>query len=219
MKREAIVALLCFPSPILCFHGLVVFFFPLFWCLPMESCARWTQDMNIFWVLMDMRSFERWVHKALCHLLYGAYDPCGLWSSHGLFWMLKAMVRLKARYQSALVASRGYILFLYRSSKPLKMTKWVKKVGITGKYGTRYGDSWHNQIEKMKVSRRSKCLREFWGRYAVKIKTVGIWDCKVCGKVKASKDVFEAAGGETPPPSPESWGTCFSKQTGAATTV
>ena len=91
MKREAIVALLCFPSPILCFHGLVLFFFfPLFWCLPVESCARWTQDINISWVLMDMRSFERWVHKALSHLLHGAYDPCGLWSSHGLLRMLKA---------------------------------------------------------------------------------------------------------------------------------
>ena len=42
----------------------------------------------------------------------------------------------------------------------------------------------------------------------MKIKTVRIWDCKVCGKVKASKAVFErrrrlVTGGETPPPSPE----------------
>ncbi|CBI31769.3 unnamed protein product, partial [Vitis vinifera] len=28
-------------------------------------------------------------------------------------------------------------------------------------------------------------------KYVVKIKTVGIWDCKVCGKIKASKDVLE----------------------------
>ena len=33
-----------------------------------------------------------------------------------------------------------------------KMTKRTKKVGITGKYGTRYGASLRKQVKKMEVS-------------------------------------------------------------------
>jgi hypothetical protein len=34
---------------------------------------------------------------------------------------------------------------------PFKMTKRTKKVGITGKYGTRYGASLRKQVKKMEV--------------------------------------------------------------------
>ncbi|KAG9147554.1 hypothetical protein Leryth_007351 [Lithospermum erythrorhizon] len=51
------------------------------------------------------------------------------------------------------------------------MAKRTKKVGIVGKYGTRYGASLRKQIKKME--------------FAVKRKAVGIWGCKDCGKVKA----------------------------------
>ncbi|KAL6311030.1 hypothetical protein AAG906_015919 [Vitis piasezkii] len=56
----------------------------------------------------------------------------------------------------------------------LKMTKRTKKVGIVGKYDTRYGDSLRNQIKKMEVSQ--PCSEK---------ESCRIWDCKVCGKVKA----------------------------------
>ncbi|CAI8615315.1 unnamed protein product [Vicia faba] len=68
---------------------------------------------------------------------------------------------------------------------PLHETKRTKKVGIVGKYGTRYGASLRKQIKKMEVSQHSKFFCEFCGKYAVKRKVVGIWGCKDCGKVKA----------------------------------
>ncbi|KAL9255711.1 Large ribosomal subunit protein eL43y-like protein [Drosera capensis] len=63
--------------------------------------------------------------------------------------------------------------------------KRTKKVGIVGKYGTRYGASLRKQIKKMEVSQHSKYFCEFCGKYSVKRKAVGIWGCKDCGKVKA----------------------------------
>ncbi|KAG2241006.1 hypothetical protein Bca52824_096892 [Brassica carinata] len=55
------------------------------------------------------------------------------------------------------------------------MAKRTKKVGIVGKYGTRYGASIRKQIKKMEVSQHSKYFS----------KGCGIWGCKDCGKVKA----------------------------------
>ncbi|XP_049936170.1 60S ribosomal protein L37a-1-like [Nymphaea colorata] len=66
-----------------------------------------------------------------------------------------------------------------------KMTKRTKKVGIVGKYGTRYGASLRKQIKKMEVSQHAKYFCDFCGKFAVKRKAVGIWGCKDCGKVKA----------------------------------
>ncbi|KAH7514317.1 hypothetical protein FEM48_Zijuj11G0076100 [Ziziphus jujuba var. spinosa] len=51
--------------------------------------------------------------------------------------------------------------------------------------GTRYGASLRKQIKKMEVSQHSKYFCEFCGKFAVKRKSVGIWGCKDCGKVKA----------------------------------
>ncbi|CAM6020600.1 unnamed protein product [Sphagnum balticum] len=52
-------------------------------------------------------------------------------------------------------------------------------------YGTRYGASLRKQIKKMEVSQHSKYFCEFCGKFGVKRKAVGIWNCKDCGKVKA----------------------------------
>ncbi|KAI3903223.1 hypothetical protein MKW98_031877 [Papaver atlanticum] len=43
----------------------------------------------------------------------------------------------------------------------------------------------HKQIKKMEISQHTKYFSEFYGKYAVKRKAVGIWGCKDCGKVKA----------------------------------
>ncbi|CAF1845678.1 unnamed protein product, partial [Brassica napus] len=67
----------------------------------------------------------------------------------------------------------------------LPQAKRTKKVGIVGKYGTRYGASIRKQIKKMEVSQHSKYFCEFCGKYGVKRNAVGIWGCKDCGKVKA----------------------------------
>ena len=53
--------------------------------------------------------------------------------------------------------------------------KRTKKVGITGKYGTRYGASLRKIVKKMEVSQHSKYICSFCGKEAMKRKAVGIW--------------------------------------------
>merc|ERR1711973_598037 len=59
-----------------------------------------------------------------------------------------------------------------------KMAKRTKKVGITGKYGTRYGASLRKIVKKMEVSQHSKYICSFCGKEAMKRKAVGIWKCE-----------------------------------------
>lgn len=66
------------------------------------------------------------------------------------------------------------------------MAKRTKKVGIVGKYGTRYGASLRKQIKKVEVSQHSKYVCQFCGKVAVKRSAVGIWKCKACKKVMVS---------------------------------
>jgi len=94
------------------------------------------------------------------------------------------------------------------------MAKRTAKVGIVGKYGTRYGGSIRKQIKRIEVAQHrcsqsispihavhhiwshhtpliyllslnSKYFCDFCGKYKVRRKAVGIWDCRHCGKSKA----------------------------------
>ena len=65
------------------------------------------------------------------------------------------------------------------------MGKRTKKVGICGKYGTRYGASLRKVIKKMEVTQHAKYHCVFCGKDNVKRKCVGIWECKSFGKVLA----------------------------------
>ncbi|EME45253.1 hypothetical protein DOTSEDRAFT_71080 [Dothistroma septosporum NZE10] len=65
------------------------------------------------------------------------------------------------------------------------MTKRTKKVGITGKYGTRYGASLRKQVKKIEISQHARYTCTFCGKVSVKRNAVGIWDCKSCGKTVA----------------------------------
>ena len=62
--------------------------------------------------------------------------------------------------------------------------KSTKKVGICGKYGTRYGASLRKVIKKMEVTQHSKFYCVHCGKTAVKRTCVGIWKC-TCQKVYA----------------------------------
>ncbi|XP_075258378.1 large ribosomal subunit protein eL43-like [Convolutriloba macropyga] len=62
------------------------------------------------------------------------------------------------------------------------MAKRTKKVGIVGKYGTRYGASLRKTIKKIEISQRAKYTCTFCGRDAMRRKVVGVWDCKRCNK-------------------------------------
>ncbi|KAJ3071141.1 60S ribosomal protein L43 [Podochytrium sp. JEL0797] len=63
--------------------------------------------------------------------------------------------------------------------------KRTKKVGVTGKYGTRYGASLRKQVKKFEISQHAKYTCTFCGKDAVKRTAVGIWKCKGCKKTMA----------------------------------
>ncbi|XP_073236122.1 large ribosomal subunit protein eL43-like [Porites lutea] len=65
------------------------------------------------------------------------------------------------------------------------MAKRTKKVGVVGKYGTRYGASLRKMVKKMEITQHSKYTCVFCGKEALKRKCVGIWYCKGCGKTIA----------------------------------
>ncbi|KAM0804523.1 ribosomal protein L37ae [Usnea florida] len=65
------------------------------------------------------------------------------------------------------------------------MTKRTKKVGVTGKYGTRYGASLRKQVKKMEISQHARYMCTFCGKTTVKRHSVGIWSCGACRKTVA----------------------------------
>mmetsp|Transcript_28839 Transcript_28839/g.44314 ORF Transcript_28839/g.44314 Transcript_28839/m.44314 type:complete len:95 (+) Transcript_28839:84-368(+) len=65
------------------------------------------------------------------------------------------------------------------------MGKRTKKVGITGKYGTRYGATLRKLMRKIEVSQHATYRCNFCGKDNVKRTCVGIWKCKSCQKVMA----------------------------------
>merc|ERR1712098_373400 len=69
-------------------------------------------------------------------------------------------------------------LFLSNSARTT-MAKRTKKVGVVGKYGTRYGASLRKTVKKMGITQHSKYLCTFCGKEAMRRKAVGIWKCEV----------------------------------------
>lgn len=63
------------------------------------------------------------------------------------------------------------------------MGRRTKKVGICGKYGTRYGASLRKNIKKMEIQQHSKYNCVYCGKESVKRVATGIWKCKACKKV------------------------------------
>merc|ERR1712043_154547 len=57
------------------------------------------------------------------------------------------------------------------------MAKRTKKVGIVGKYGTRYGASLRKIVKKMEVSQHKRYQSPFCGANTLKRTAVGIWQC------------------------------------------
>ncbi|KRY77780.1 60S ribosomal protein L37a [Trichinella pseudospiralis] len=87
----------------------------------------------------------------------------------------------------------GFVLFYY-----IVQAKRTKKVGITGKYGTRYGASLRKTIKKMEITQHSKYTCLFCGKENMKRRAVGIWKCKSCKKtVAGGAYVFSTTTGST----------------------
>jgi len=60
------------------------------------------------------------------------------------------------------------------------MDRRTTKVGITGKYGTRYGAKLRKQVKSIEILQRTKYVCPFCGKTSVKRAAVGIWNCKAC---------------------------------------
>lgn len=65
------------------------------------------------------------------------------------------------------------------------MGKRTKKVGITGKYGTRYGSTLRKLVRKIEVSQHSTYRCAFCGKDSIKRTCTGIWNCRSCRKTIA----------------------------------
>eukprot|EP00347_Sterkiella_histriomuscorum_P015437 403357033 len=65
------------------------------------------------------------------------------------------------------------------------MAKRTKKVGIVGKYGTRYGAAQRKTIKKFEITQRATYTCTFCGKDAVRRSAVGIWKCRGCKKTLA----------------------------------
>ena len=60
------------------------------------------------------------------------------------------------------------------------MAKRTKKVGITGKYGTRYGASLRKVAKRFEISAHATYTCSFCGKDAVRRQAAGIWSCRGC---------------------------------------
>jgi len=62
------------------------------------------------------------------------------------------------------------------------MAKRTKKVGICGKYGTRYGATLRKVVKKFEISQHATYVSPFCGKNSIKRVATGIWKCKRTGK-------------------------------------
>merc|ERR1712189_57746 len=79
----------------------------------------------------------------------------------------------------------GLWIFPFQVVTAIDMAKRTKKVGITGKYGTRYGASLRKMVKKMEITQHAKYTCSFCGKDAMKRICVGIWACKRCNRTVA----------------------------------
>ena len=65
------------------------------------------------------------------------------------------------------------------------MERRTAKVGITGKYGTRYGAKLRKQVKAIEILQRTRYICIFCGKTALRRTAVGIWKCKPCRRTYA----------------------------------
>ena len=65
------------------------------------------------------------------------------------------------------------------------MENRTKKVGITGKYGTRYGQKLRKQVKAIEILQRTKSICPFCGKKSIRIEAAGIWKCRGCRRAIA----------------------------------
>ena len=60
------------------------------------------------------------------------------------------------------------------------MENRTKKVGITGKYATRYGQKLRKQVKAIEILQRVKSICPFCGKKSIRREAAGIWKCRGC---------------------------------------
>ena len=60
------------------------------------------------------------------------------------------------------------------------MERRTVKVGITGKFGTRYGAKLRKQVKAIDILQRTKYICTFCGKNSIRRFAVGIWRCRAC---------------------------------------
>jgi len=61
------------------------------------------------------------------------------------------------------------------------MARRTKKVGLSGKFGSRYGKKIRENYEKVARLQKQKYVCPVCGRKAVRRVAAGIWECTKCG--------------------------------------
>ena len=61
----------------------------------------------------------------------------------------------------------------------------TKKVGITGKYATRYGQKLRKQVKAIEILQRVRSICPFCGKKSIKRQAAGIWKCRGCRRAIA----------------------------------
>ena len=65
------------------------------------------------------------------------------------------------------------------------MENRTRKVGITGKYATRYGQKLRKQVKAIEILQRVKSICPFCGKKSIKRQATGIWRCRGCRRAIA----------------------------------
>ena len=61
----------------------------------------------------------------------------------------------------------------------------TKKVGITGKYATRYGQKLRKQVKSIEILQRVRSICPFCGKKSIRREAAGIWKCRGCRRAIA----------------------------------
>mmetsp|Transcript_23349 Transcript_23349/g.54233 ORF Transcript_23349/g.54233 Transcript_23349/m.54233 type:complete len:162 (+) Transcript_23349:151-636(+) len=101
--------------------------------------------------------------------------------------VVSAVVAFSASFVSCVSVScgRSFLTNLSFAELSITMGKRTKKVGITGKYGTRYGSTLRKNLRKIEISQHSTYRCAFCGKDSVRRTCAGIWECRACRKVVA----------------------------------
>ena len=107
------------------------------------------------------------------------------WMDGWLRWIALRTIAPRAPHAVVPHLTSEHVASVRAAVRMRMQAKRTRKVGVTGKYGTRYGASLRKQVKKMEITQHAVYTCAFCGKDAVRRTAVGIWNCKSCRKVVA----------------------------------